>query len=114
MMSRCLHAPLVFLFAACQNQISLSLSLFSHFPSSACLCFPFPHLCLIYPFESSIPDSLFFFPFHPRLSLASFLLPTNIPCLIVAEGGCFEQTGSRIDIQIILLREIRRAIVSHP
>lgn len=75
MMSRCLHAPLVFLFAACQNQISLSLSLFSHFPSSACLCFPFPHLCLIYPFESSIPDSLFFFPFSSP-SFSRFLSVT--------------------------------------
>lgn len=67
-------------------------------------------LCLIYP---SIP------PWSPRLP---FHLPAPFFCYLQifrvsskAEGrGCFEQTGSCIDIQITLLGEMRRAIVSHP
>lgn len=89
----------------CQNQISL----FWLFPPFTLLSLLFSPPSLSYlPIwvSASIPDPLFF----------CFCFPGSSPssCLIVAERGYLEQMGSRIDIQIILLREIREAIVSHP
>lgn len=77
----------LFLFSPLLRSLFYTFVLFTHL--SLCI---YPRSCF----------SLFITVF---LSLP-FCYLQNIPCLIVAEMGYFEQTGSRIDIQIILLGEM--------
>ena len=103
------------------RRLSRSLSLFFSFFLAACqktnLSFFFPSACFLFVLFTHLSQTIP--PWSPRLP---FHLPAPFFCYLQifrvsskAEGrGCFEQTGSCIDIQITLLGEMRRAIVSHP
>ncbi len=115
MMSRRLHAPSLFFFAACQNQISLSLLLsFLIFSPQSASVFLSPHLCLIYPSES---ENLSLIPLFFPFITVSFSLPFCYLQIFHVSSwlrGVTDRQESCIDIQMILLQEIRKAIVSYP